>query len=327
MTNHLRSRGVFQDKMSRDELHIINDADKGMKPTGSGPEMTAVATGSDEDLAACSLVLSAVAIDHITNKNTLQVEQRNVSSALYHLNQYLEENKNWPPAQYNDHVVHTDNPPTVFMMSLFILFFWYTGEWSNGNSWFINGAVNNTAILEQDQWWRLVTALTLHADLIHLVGNCIIGGFMVHLLCKATGYGLGWFLLLLVGGSGNFLNIILRDQPHLSVGFSTAIFGAVGIFSGLRLHGFTRAPLQHLIIPLGGGVGLLAFLGTSGARTDLGAHLLGFCAGIGAGILVRKSGLIKDAQSQGLQQLLFGLTLCIVFFCWSLALSGTEALR
>lgn len=126
----------------------------------------------------------------------------------------------------------------------------------------------------QGEWWRLITALTLHADQMHLVGNCLIGGVIVHLLCKAIGYGMGWLALLFAAMSGNFLNIILRDTLHSSVGFSTAVFAAVGILSGRQLNNRASTIIRQLILPLGAGVGLLAMLGSAGERTDLGAHLL-----------------------------------------------------
>ena len=54
-------------------------------------------------------------------------------------------------------------PPTLLCMAALAIFFACTGPWTEGNPWFATGAVDSLAIV-QGQWWRLVTALTLHAD-------------------------------------------------------------------------------------------------------------------------------------------------------------------
>lgn len=286
-----------------------------------------VAKGTGEELQGYSLVLSAVGIDHglDLHSGSLLVSAEDADRALYHLNQYKMENIDWPPQPDTEIMPERhENPPTAPLMLLFILFYWFTGPWQADNSWFLAGAVDSRAILTMDQWYRLLTALTLHADLVHLVGNCIIGGFMVHLLCRITGYGLGWFLLFLAGGAGNLVNIFFREQQHFSVGFSTAVFAAIGIFTGLRLKHWRMGTLREIIAPLGAGVGLLAFLGTEGIRTDIGAHFSGFSCGIAAGILIRVTGLLRDGTNPQLQNFLFLTTLAILLFSWMLAVNATQ---
>jgi membrane associated rhomboid family serine protease len=210
------------------------------------------------------------------------------------------------------------------MIGALFLFFQLTGPWQGKSLWFQIGAIDNHAILEQGQWWRLITALTLHADEMHLLGNCLIGGFMVHLLCRTIGFGSAWFLLLLTGAFGNLLNIIFRDTIHYSVGFSTAVFAAIGMFSGLQMKK-NRFTLSGILLPLGAGIGLLAFLGTEGERTDLGAHLWGFGCGIVAGLLTVVTRLSEKADNQSIQRILFWCALSIIFSCWWLAARTTPA--
>ncbi|MCI5124242.1 MAG: rhomboid family intramembrane serine protease [Candidatus Electrothrix sp. AR5] len=190
------------------------------------------------------------------------------------------------------------------------------------NPWFKAGAVDSPAILEQGEWWRLVTALTLHADQMHLVGNTVIGGVIVHLLCKSTGYGMGWLILLLAGMTGNFLNIILRDTPHYSVGFSTAVFAAVGILCGRQLNNKASTIVRQVVLPLGAGVGLLAMLGSEGERTDFGAHLFGLACGLIYGLLLQLTDLDLLGNRRGLQLALFLVALFLIVLCWLLATGG-----
>jgi len=205
-------------------------------------------------------------------------------------------------------------------MTLLALFFAHTGSWSTGNNWFAQGAVDGPAILEQGEWWRLATALTLHADLVHLAGNGLIGGLMIHLLGKTVGYGLAWLLLIVSGMAGNLLNVAVRHQPHLSVGLSTAVFAAIGLLVGPQLgHRRTRS-LKELLLPLGAGAGLLAALGSEGARTDLGAHFFGGVVGLCCGVLLEMTGAVARCRRPFIQALLFSLAVTILMWCWRLAL-------
>lgn len=281
-----------------------------------------IAKGGHEYILNCSLVLSAVSIGHQVDPaaGVILVGREDSEQAIQELQAFEEENRNWPPPpNYMREIQRTENPPTLLMIGGLIIFYIVTGPWLSTNPWFQAGAIDSGKILEQGQWWRLITALTLHADQMHLVGNCVVGGFMVHLLCKTTGYGTGWLALVLSGMAGNLMNIGLRDSPHYSVGFSTAIFAAIGIFCGLQLTNRRSSLIRQLILPLGAGAGLLAMLGTEGEQTDLGAHLLGFGCGLGCGLLLRLSRLDLQAGNRRLQQGLFTATLVLITGCWLLA--------
>jgi membrane associated rhomboid family serine protease len=239
------------------------------------------------------------------------------------LQAFREENRYWPPPPSAVRpAVYTDNPPTLLMFGGLMIFHWLTGPWVAANPWFKAGAVDSPAILEQGEWWRLITALTLHADQMHLVGNSVIGGVIVHLLCKATGYGMGWLALLLAAMMGNFFNIILRDTPHYSVGFSTAVFAAVGILCGRQLNNKASTIIRQVVLPLGAGVGLLAMLGSEGERTDFGAHLFGLASGLIYGLLLQLTDLDLLGSRRRVQLTLFFLSLLLILLCWFLATGG-----
>lgn len=282
-----------------------------------------VASGSPEHLALCSLVLNAVGIRHLHDlqRNGIIVAADSAEAARYHLERYFAENRGWPyrpppPKKFST----TGNPLTPLIIGSLILFYLVTGPWQDASTWFAAGAVNSEAILQQGQWWRLATALTLHADQVHLLGNCVIGGFIVHLLNRSLGYGLGLMLLIGCGIAGNLLNIIARDQVHLSVGFSTSIFAAIGIFSGMQMLMNRGTRLKNLLISLGAGISLLAMLGASGERTDLGAHLFGFLCGFATGIILGRLDTERLAGRNRLQLIFFSLTVGILLLSWKLAL-------
>lgn len=281
-----------------------------------------IAGPESDQLDSLALVLDAVAIEHFYDDRSgeLRVYAEDAEAAGFHLHEFRAENRSWPPLPPPRPTLHPQTPPTLMLLGLLALFYFHTGPWAAESPWFARGAIDSVAILDQGQWWRLVTALTLHADLTHLVGNCLIGGLTIHFLGRTVGYGLAWLLLMGDGLIGNLLNIGLRRQPHLSVGLSTSIFAAIGIFTGLQLTRLSARPFKELLLPLGAGAALLAFLGSEGVRTDLGAHLFGFATGLATGVLVGILGLIEKTRSPWIQAAALALALATVLFAWLLAL-------
>jgi rhomboid protease GluP len=156
------------------------------------------------------------------------------------------------------------------------------------------GIASSSRIIGHGEWWRAITALTLHADLPHFIGNLATGLLYAAFLLPLAGSGVTWSGMLLTGALGNLVNAWgWRGQPHESLGASTAVFGTLGMLVAFQcaqilLHE-RRPRLWQIIMPLGAGVALLAYLGTGDYEhpernnTDYMAHLWGFCAGLLAG--------------------------------------------
>lgn len=306
-----------ENKPDRDQNTSVQDTDPGIIP---------LAVANEDDQLTLRLVLTAVGIPnfHYPDSNDIYVKPQDLHRATAELAAYHNENHNWPPVQiaYADRKLFR-RPPTFFLFSLLALFHAVTGSWDENSRWFTDGVLNNQAVTDNGQWWRLVTALTLHADASHLLGNCIIGGFLVHQLSVTMGYGLSWILLICGGALGNLLNIVFRNSLHQSVGFSTSVFCSIGILCGMQI-GKRQGIIKTFLVPIGAGTALLAFLGSSGERTDLGAHFFGLAVGILMGILSNILHLPKRFQSNFSQRLLLVVTACIILSSWFLALYSTH---
>ncbi|HET9594455.1 MAG TPA: rhomboid family intramembrane serine protease, partial [Anaeromyxobacteraceae bacterium] len=138
-------------------------------------------------------------------------------------------------------------------------------------AWRERGAADAARILD-GEWWRAATALTLHADAGHVAGNVAALAFVLWALAHRLGPAAAAWLALGSGLAGNAATALLAPRGHVSVGASTAVFGALGalvVLSGRRRRGW---------LALASGVALLGLLG-AGERADLLAHLLGFAAG------------------------------------------------
>ncbi|MBU3936707.1 MAG: rhomboid family intramembrane serine protease, partial [Proteobacteria bacterium] len=118
----------------------------------------------------------------------------------------------------------------------------------------------------------------------------------------------------------NAVNLFFHDDLYRSVGFSTAVFGMVGMLSGMRLR--RVGGWQEMVLALGSAASLLALMGSSGERTDLGAHFWGVGIGILVGMVLVALGFAgKRVLAPVGQWLLFYGSLAIVFGCWLFALS------
>ena len=186
--------------------------------------------------------------------------------------------------------------------------------------WLASGATHAGLILD-GAWWRTVTALSLHAELGHLMSNLGFGMFIGLLVAQLLGSGLGWLVILLAGAFGNALNALLHAPGHTAIGASTALFGGLGILSGYARRSRIvpwRGGLRRWA-PIGAGIMLLAFLGFGGERTDIGGHVAGFVAGGALGFALAHAG---DRLPQGARaQQVYGALACVLFaLAWLLAL-------
>jgi len=180
-------------------------------------------------------------------------------------------------------VYYPDNVPGLALaLALLAVFHSRTYAPPGRGFWLDAGRASASRILD-GEWWRAVTALTLHADLEHVLSNIVFGGIVLWALRRLIGPGRGWLLVLVSGAIGNWLNALFYASAHHSIGASTAVFGAVGLLAAVQLSARFRLPRTRIWIPFAAGLALLAMLGSS-RKTDVMAHLFGFIAGFGVGL-------------------------------------------
>jgi rhomboid protease GluP len=272
-----------------------------------------------------SLVLSAADITHriqyiSADHIEIYVAEKQQERALYELAAYDSENQNWPPTFEPDTFAPTFRAMSSVIIGCLIFIFGLTGDWHHKSLWFQKGAGDSTAILNSFELYRLVTPLTLHADLVHLMGNCFLGGILLHFFLHLTGNGIGLFAMLVTATIANLVNVMVHGPGHLFVGFSTAIFSVIGMLCTISFAMHTKRLTLHFFMPVMSGLALLAFLGSSGERTDLGAHLFGLLCGLVSGNFVRLR-LFTTLRASFLAQTLLGAFTFIFFYaCWLFAL-------
>jgi hypothetical protein len=88
-------------------------------------------------------------------------------------------------------------------------------------------------------------------------------------------------------------------------------------------RGYLRdTPWRARIAPIVAGLGLLAFTGTAGENTDLGAHLFGFIAGLGSGLAIARFAAVDWLRKGGVQLVAGTLAVALLAAAWATALSA-----
>ncbi len=248
-----------------------------------------------------ALVLRAVGIScqvlALEEGFVLLVPARDAGRAQQQIALYRHENRGWP-GRFMPRLKVYDGLNCAILYGLVILLVdVLQRHHAFSLDWWDAGKIQ-AGLIREGEWWRTLTALSLHADQLHLMGNLVFGALFGFLAGQLLGWGLAWSSMLLAGGLGNALTVLVRSPEHTSVGASTAVFAALGIVAA-----YTWKHQQRWInrwVPVGSGIALLGFLGMAGERTDIVAHLAGFGAGclFGAGLGVLKSHVELAAHHQ-----------------------------
>jgi membrane associated rhomboid family serine protease len=255
-----------------------------------GPGTAVRVTPSRRRADDWAVVLAAAGIPHWLRQRldgwALIVPPDDAGAALETLAAYDHENARFDPSA-GDEAAARSRPPTIIgavVALLLVGFFAITGSRAGRSVWFEHGSADAARMLA-GEWWRAVTALTLHADAPHLAGNAVAIAVLMTAVCWHLGPGVGAWVLLLAGAAGNALTAAAHGGHHVSVGASTAVFAAVGILAALRIApARVGAGTRRWWVVAAAALALLALLGT-GPEADVLAHLFGFLAGGGLGLL------------------------------------------
>lgn len=242
--------------------------------------------------------------------------------AVAELRLFEEENRDWPPSPPPVRHQEQNTLATASVLLLIAIFHNLTLLHApvpglGAIDWVETGSARANLIVD-GEWWRAVTALTLHSGIVHLFSNLIIGGAMMVFLCRELGSGLAWSLALAAGFLGNVANAHAQMPTHVSVGASTAVFGVIGVLASLNMLRYRHVPRKWML-PVAAGIALLVALGTEGERTDLGAHFFGFVAGV----LLGAAAAPLDKVPKWTHAVLAIAASIVVVVAWGLAITSS----
>lgn len=229
------------------------------------------------------LILSSVGIFHKAMERRegwqIWVDEKDEEEARSHIHKYEQENAllaKPAPASVAPKIKLLNG----IVVALFLMVV-YAAVADNRDAFIALYGVSASRIMAGEVF-RTATALLLHADAVHLVGNMAAIALFGSVVCASNGFGVGWLMVLLSGIFGNYLNAWLHQSAHMSIGASTAVFGAVGMMAAHQFLRKIRQPEERFKawLPIAGGMALLAIFGTGAGRTDIMAHLFGFACGL-----------------------------------------------
>jgi rhomboid protease GluP len=271
-----------------------------------------------------SFVLHAVGIDSqvawLGRAWALVVPATQQAAALTQLEQYEREN---PPRRRpaDPEPLHRGAWIGSAAYAAVILWVGYlAGDLALGVDWLDAGALV-AGPTRAGEFWRAVTALTLHLDVGHLLANLGFGVVFGLLAGQLLGTGVAWGTVLVAAGAANLLNAFVQPATHASVGASTAVFATLGLLAAYawRRRRKESGRWAYRWAPLVAGVILLGFTGAGGERTDVLAHLTGFATGALAGIAHATWRMPRGPLAQWASG---ALALAALALAWGMALSA-----
>jgi rhomboid protease GluP len=293
----------------------------GSVTTDVQPEVRLIFAPSEREAMDWSLVLTSQEIgstlrhDLEGNRWHLEVESQDYARALRIIRLYRWENRRggWrQPVPWTGLLFHCGS---LGWCGLLILV--YCLDATNSEAYRQLGMAEASAIW-RGQWWRLFTAMTLHADVGHLASNVTIGLVLFGLAMAR--YGAGWALWAgsLAGAVGNLISVMILPGGHL--GASGMVMGALGLISVQSLSLWRHRPRTFRWVACGllAGSSLFILMGLD-PRADVVAHLGGFVGGLvlGAGLTLLPDWILQGRASNWIATWTWGGW---VLWTWWLAL-------
>ena len=291
------------------------------------PPLARIPARSRRQAMDWSLVLVSQGIEttiEYSNESTgweLLVAAQDCDKALKTLRQYRLENRGWAWQQDISLPGFRFDWGGLAWVLLVSLFFWLNTLLDLRRP----GVMDSVAMLH-GQWWRLFTAIWLHADLAHLAANAVLGFVLLGLTMGRYGTGVGLLAAYLTGAGANFAAWLVASQPYRSLGASGMVMGSLGLLAvqSFSLGPRTRPAMKYILSGIFGGVMLFVLLGLT-PGTDVIAHLGGFVVGL---LLGRLLALVPAIEQKAQLNLISGLVFALlVTLPWWLALHGMHGMK
>lgn len=260
---------------------------------------------------------STVIEDENAGVVALEVAAAQCGAALRVLKQYHVENRGWGMRRELPVVHLSFNWACLGWAAIMILIHSLA---TLPGSRMVAAGVLATSVLTAHEWWRLLTAMTLHNDPGHLASNLVTGILLLGL--SMARYGVGWGLLgpWLAGALANLSALFIYGAGYQSLGASGMVLAALGI---LTVAGMSEALRQRpgwkpMLATLSAGLMLFVLTGSNPA-SDLVVHLGGFGFGLAVGGVLEF--LLVAHRGNRLQSLALTACLASAALAWLLALA------
>lgn len=233
-----------------------------------------------------SLVLASqnieTTIEHSETGWELLVPVAEYEHALATLRQYQHENRHW---RWQRQVFKGGLVFDWASLSWVILLFFFA--WLNSPYDLETKGILAFTAVAHGQWWRIFTAIWLHADVSHLAANAAIGFLLLGLTMGRFGTGVGLLASYLASAIANAAECLLHDESRRSLGASGMVMACLGLLATQSFFLWRASPYtrKYLLGAITAGLMLFILLGVA-PGTDIIAHLGGFISGLILGSLL-----------------------------------------
>jgi rhomboid protease GluP len=297
----------------------VNSPGANFFPVETAPRI--IPARSRREVMDWALVMASQEITASVDKSAqgwaLLVAESDYARATAVLQQYILENRGWRWEQHLPGMGFVFHWGVLVWVAAMAAFYYWTmiafpqlqnlGEMEPGR-------------VAAGQWWRLFTAITLHANVEHLGANLVTGGLFLGLAMACYGPGNALLAAFLAGAIGNAADLIAYSKDSASLGASGMVMGGLGLLSVYSFSLWRKYPYSRRLIARGAAAGILilVLLGF-GPGTDMVAHVGGFTAGAIFGLALVT---IRPAHLQsGAINILSALVLAaLLFAAWRQAM-------
>jgi membrane associated rhomboid family serine protease len=250
------------------------------------PAKTRISARSRRQAMDWSLVLVSQGIESVLEQTEagweLLVPLAEYDHALETLRQYRHENRHWHWQRQIFKGGLVFDWASLSWVILLFFFAWLDSPYDLK----AKGILDSTAVAH-GQWWRIFTAIWLHADVGHLAANAALGFLLLGLAMGRFGTGAALLASYLAGAIANTAECLLADEPRRSLGASGMVMGSLGLLAAQSFFLWRVSPYakKYLLGAITAGLMLFILLGLA-PGTDIFAHLGGFISGLLFGALL-----------------------------------------
>lgn len=300
------------------------DGTSGTEPPGRIPTRTR-AQAMDWSLVLLSQGIESMVIREQEPPGwALQVSPEDLAAARSSLQRYEEENRAWPFRHPLPWIGFSFDWSVLAWVGLMTVLFALQGSPGIGLE---QVGIGNAGLVRAGEWWRPVTATTLHADPAHLMMNAIFGFLLIGLAMGRFGSGLTLLATLACGVAANLVTTAWREDHVSGLGASGVVMAALGLLAADATVQYwkQKKPPRLMMEGILAGLMLFVLVGVS-PTSDVAAHAIGCLSGLGAGLVLAYPSptTIHDLRLN----LSAGVTYCLILggaWGWGL-LHGTRAL-
>jgi len=107
--------------------------------------------------------------------------------------------------------------------------------WRNGADLLPTLAATSEGVLRKREYWRLLTAVAVHADPVHVLSNAILLAFFTYLLFGYFGFWVFPVMSLVMAGLTNYISLLTYPPEVSLIGASVLVYWMAGFWLSMYL--------------------------------------------------------------------------------------------